>query len=331
MKKFINSADTVTADAVTAFVKNYEDRLQKLPDVNVVARRVKTQGKVGVVIGNGAGHEPACIGFVGENALDANAYGYLFAAPGPNHLLAAIHFADTGAGVVVLVSNHAGDVLNSHIAVQWAIEDGIDARYVVLYDDVLSAPKEQPLERRGTAGTYFNYRMAGAYAAQGHSIDEVVQMVERIRDDTCTVTIASLPGISPITGEPMFELADDRYQLGVGVHGESSPDTVAVAPVSEIASMMTELLVEDGEYQAGEELLVLVNGCGGTTQMELLSFCGEVRRCLESKGIEMVRPAVGSFITTQEMQGIALSFCRADKERQQLWFSRTDAPGFPRL
>lgn len=331
MKKFINSVDTVTQDTVAAFVRNYDDRLQKLDGVNVVARRQKVPGKVGVVIGNGAGHEPACIGFVGENALDANAYGYLFAAPGPNHLLAAIHAADAGAGVVVLISNHAGDVLNSRIAVQWAIEDGIDARYVILYDDVLSAPRDQPLERRGTAGTYFNYRMAGAYAAQGHTIDEVVRMVERIRDDTRTVTIASRPGISPITGEAMFDLSEGCYQLGVGVHGESSPDTVRVAPVRDIAAMMTNLLLEDGGYHAGEELLVLVNGCGGTTLMELLSFCGEVRRCLEGKKITMVRPAVGSFITTQEMQGIALAFCRADEERKQLWFSPTDAPGFPRL
>ncbi|VYU75030.1 PTS-dependent dihydroxyacetone kinase, dihydroxyacetone-binding subunit DhaK [Eubacterium limosum] len=331
MKKFINTVDSIVQDTIGSFVNIHQDTVRKLPNAHVVARKTIEKGKVGVVIGNGSGHEPACIGFVGKNALDCNAYGYLFAAPGPDTLLAAIKEADQGAGVVVLISNHAGDVLNSRIAVKWAIEDGIDARYVILYDDVLSAPKDEPLERRGTAGTYFNYRMAGAYAAEGHSIDEVVAYVEKIRDNTRTVTVASLPGISPITGKEMFSLPEDEYQLGVGVHGESSPDTVKVEPAQALAKIMTDILLEDGEYQKGDELLVLVNGCGGTTDMELLIFCGEVRKYLESKDIVMIKPAVGSFITTQEMQGIALAFCRSDETMQRLWFSETDAPGFPKL
>lgn len=331
MKKFINTVDSIVNDTVTSFVEIHKDAVKKLPNANVVARLKIESGKVGIVIGNGSGHEPACIGFVGKNALDCNAYGYLFAAPGPDTLLCAIKEADRGAGVIVLISNHAGDVLNSRIAVKWALEDGIDTRFVILYDDILSAPKDEPLERRGTAGTYFNYRMAGAYAAQGHSIDEVVKYIEKIRDQTRAVTIASVPGVSPISGKSMFELPEDRYQLGVGVHGESSPDTIPVASAQEIASRMTDMLIDDGGYRSDDRLLVLVNGCGGTTDMELLIFAGEVRKRLEQLGITMVKPAVGSFITTQEMQGIALAFCRCDATMESLWFSETDASGFPRL
>lgn len=331
MKKFINSTDTIVQDTVNSFVNNFSDRIKKLPDVNVIARKEIEAGKVGVVIGNGSGHEPACIGFVGKNALDCNAYGHLFAAPGPNHLLAAIKEADKGAGVVVLISNHAGDILNSRIAVDWAREDGIDARYVLLYDDVLSAPKDEPLERRGTAGTFFNYRMAGAYAAQGHNIDEVCEMVANIRDNTRTVTLASLPGTSPISGDPMFTIADDEYEIGIGVHGEASARVMKKVPAKEMAKELCDILIEDAEYAEGDELLVLVNGCGQTTYMELLIVCGEVRQYLESKGIKSFKPAVGSFITTQEMAGVALAFCRADETIKELWCTETDAPGFPRI
>lgn len=331
MKKFINSVDTIVSDMAEAFVMVYADRLKKLPDATVIARREIEDGKVGIVIGNGSGHEPACIGFVGKNAIDCNAYGHLFAAPGPNQILAAIKEADRGAGVVVLISNHAGDILNSRIGVEWAREDGVDARYVVLYDDVLSAPREEPLERRGTAGTFFNYRMLGAYAAKGHTIDQVCEMAEHIRDNTRTVTLASLPGISPISGEKMFEVAEDEYEIGIGVHGEASARVMKSVPASEMARELCEILIEDGEYESGDEVLVLVNGCGQTTYMELLIVCGEVCKYLGGKGISVFKPAVGSFITTQEMAGVALALCRADRDIKRLWCTDTDAPGFPRI
>lgn len=328
MKKFINSVDRIVSDTVEGFLKAHGDRLYKVQDANVIAYKQMLPEKVGIVIGNGAGHEPACIGFVGKNALDCNAYGNLFAAPGPNHILAAIKEADRGRGVVVLISNHAGDILNSRIAVDWAREDGIDARYVVLYDDVLSAPKEEPTERRGTAGTFFNYRMAGGCAAQGHDIEYVCNTVARIRDNTRTVTLASVPGTSPISGKPMFEIKDDEYELGIGVHGEASAMVIKAKDACQTAKTMCDILLEDGEYRPGEELLVLVNGCGQTTQMELYIFYNEVEKYLCSKNIRVFKPAIGSFITTQEMGGIALSFCRADEELKRLWCMPTDAPGF---
>jgi len=330
MKKFINAPETIVRDMIEAFLLVNWKRLKKIDGIQVIARKSIEPDKVGIVIGNGLGHEPACIGFVGKNAIDCNAYGHIFSAPGPKHILGAIQEADQGKGVVVLISNHAGDVLNSRIAINWAREDGIDARYVILYDDVLSAPKDQPLERRGTAGSFFNYRMAGAYAAKGHSIDEVVLMAERIRNLTRTVTVAAIPGTSPLSGEPMSQIDEDEYEIGIGVHGEASAHTLPVAPASEIASGMSQLLIQDGEYLSGDELLVLVNGCGQTTYMELLIFFGEVKKYLDSQGIRIYKPAIGSFITTQEMGGIALAFCKTDDGIKQLWDTPTDAPGFPK-
>lgn len=329
-KKFYNSTETIVEDTVSAFCSVYSDRVRKVPGESVVVRRKLNPGKVGVIIGNGSGHEPACIGFVGKNALTANAYGNIFAAAGPNTILSAIKETDTGAGVVLLISNHAGDILNAKVAESWAAEDGHRVISVPLYDDVLSAPKDKPQERRGTAGTFFSYRMVGAYAEQGHTIEEVAKKAEEIRDNTRTVMVASVPGTSPISGEPTFEIADDEYDLGIGVHGEASASSIKVCPASELAPKMCDILLEDGEYKAGEELIVLVNGCGQTTYGELMIFYGEVEKYLNSRGISVFKPAVGTFITTQEMGGISLAFTRATEEQKVLWTSDTDAPAFPR-
>lgn len=327
-KKFYNSPETIVEDLTTAYASVYSDRVVKLAGESVIRRRKLNPGKVGVIIGNGSGHEPACIGFVGKNALTANAYGNIFAAAGPNTILAAIKAVDTGAGVVLLISNHAGDILNAKVAQAWAAEDGHKVICVLLYDDVLSAPLEQKEERRGTAGTFFAYRMVGAYAELGYSAEEVAKKAEEIRDNTRTVMVSSVPGTSPISGEPTFSIVEDEYDLGIGVHGEACVYSIKVCPARELAQKMCDILLEDGEYTAGEELLVLVNGCGQTTYGELLVFYGEVEKYLRKKGINCFRPAVGSFITTQEMGGIALAFTRATPEQKQLWTSETDAPAF---
>ncbi len=328
-KKFYNSTETIVEDTVNGFVSVYSDRVRKSENDNVIVRKNLNKGKVGVIIGNGSGHEPACIGFVGKNALTANAYGNIFAAAGPGTILSAIKEADTGAGVVLLISNHAGDILNAKVGQSWAVEDGHKVISVPLYDDVLSAPKETPAERRGTAGTFFSYRMVGAYAEQGHSLEEVAAKAAEIRDNTRTVTVASTPGTSPISGEPTFEIADDQYDLGIGVHGEASVTGMKVCPARELAARMCDILLEDGEYKAGEELIVLVNGCGATTYSELMIFYGEVEKYLKSRGISTFKPAVGTYITTQEMGGISLAFTRATEEQKILWTSQTDAPAFP--
>lgn len=328
-KKFYNSTETIVEDTVNAFCSVYSDRVRKVEGENVIVRKELNQGKVGVIIGNGSGHEPACIGFVGKNALTANAYGNIFAAAGPSTILSAIKEVDTGAGVVLLISNHAGDILNGKVGESWAAEEGHKVISVPLYDDVLSAPKETPLERRGTAGTFFCYRMVGAYAEQGHSLEEVAAKAEEIRDNTRTVMVASTPGTSPISGEPTFEIADDVYDLGIGVHGEASATSMKVCPANELAAKMCDILIEDGEYKAGEELIVLVNGCGATTYGELMIFYGEVEKYLKSRCISVFKPAVGTFITTQEMGGISLAFTRATEEQKILWTSETDAPAFP--
>lgn len=328
IKKFINDCDNIVHDTVEGFVKAYGDKIKKHPTSNVVLRKELEAGKVGVVIGNGSGHEPACIGFVGKNMLTANAYGGIFAAPGPDTLYDAIEAADTGKGVCVLISNHAGDVINSKMAIDMAQDDDINCKGVILYDDIASAPKGKEKERRGTAGTLFSYKIVGSYADEGHSLEEVVKMAEKVRDNTRTLTVATVPGTSPITGYKMFEISEDEIEIGMGVHGEASAHTMKISTAKEIAEVMCEKLINDKPYVEGDEVAVLVNGCGQTTYMELLIFYNEVEKILSNKGIKVYKPAIGSFVTTQEMGGIALAFCKLDDEMKKMWAKETDAPGF---
>lgn len=327
-KKFINDPHDVTRDTVEGFLEAFSHKIEKLPTANVLIRKNLPMGQVGVIIGNGSGHEPACIGFVGENMLTANAYGEVFTAPGPDTIYEAIRASEKGKGVLVLISNHAGDVMNTRMAMDMAEEDGILCKEVLLYDDVASGPREAPWERRGTAGTLFSYKIAGSYASEGHDLSKVVEMAERVRDNTRTLTVATRPGTSPVTGTRTFEVGEEEIILGIGVHGESANTSMAMAPSREIAELMCRTLLEDMVILQGEEVAVLVNGCGQTTLMEQLIFFGDVKAILNQHGINVFRPAIGNFITTQEMGGIALSFLKLDEEMKRAWAKETDAPYF---
>lgn len=331
IQKFINEPEDIIPEMVRGYVKAYGDRIKKLPDADVIVRRKMTKGKVGVIIGNGSGHEPACIGFVGDHMLDANAYGGIFAAPSPDTILEAIRAADTGSGVCVLISNHAGDVLNSKMAVDMAEDEGIRVKGVILYDDIASAPKSDPVsERRGAIGTLFNYKMTSSYAP-GHTLDETVSFAQKVRDSTRSIAAAMSPGISPVTGEKMFELSPGEVLVGLGVHGESALFTHYNENCDRIAESMICSLVEDFNCGRGDEVALIVNGAGKTTMMELLIFYGAVERFLSKKEIKIFKPLIGSYITTQEMGGIGLAVCRVDQEMKEAWAKPTDAPYFPQL
>ena len=328
ISKFINNPDDLVKETISGYVKAYPDYLKKLPNTNVVARKHQTLGKVGVIIGNGSGHEPSCLGFVGENFLDANACGGIFAAPGPYTILEAIREANTGAGVCVLISAHAGDILNAKMAMDMAEDDGIKVKGILLYDDVASAAKGQPLsERRGSIGTLFNYKMVGSYA-EGHTLDEVVAMAEKIRDNSRSIAAAMVPGTSPVTGIPMFEAKPGVTLVGLGVHGESAMQIYENKDCREIARGMISELVEDKPYVAGDEVAVIVNSAGQTTQMELMIFYDSVESYLREKGIRIFHPLIGRYITTQEMGGIGLAVCKMDEEMKKAWLKPTNAPNF---
>ena len=331
MKKLFNNPDTIVEDMLDGYAAAYSDYVKRGENPRVVTRAApKAAGKVGVVIGNGCGHEPVAMGWVGPGMLDANAVGDIFAAPPADLILDAIRAADTGAGVLLLISRHAGDVINGEMAVELARTEDLAVEPLLMYDDISSAPRGQEQDRRGAAGTTFIYKIVGAAAEEGASLAELKTLGERVRDNTRTLAAAVAPGISPITGKPMFTLPEDEVYLGMGVHGEPGLKSVNLTTAKDIvAEMMTEILA-DLPFEKNDEVLVFVNGMGSTTLMELLIVYRELEAVLGSRDITAYKPLVGEYITTQEMAGFSISLCRADNELKRLWDAPVAVPFFHR-
>lgn len=330
MKKLINSAATLVDDMLEGYAAAYGDLVRLDANPRVVLRAEPKVGGVGLVIGNGSGHEPIAMGWVGRGMLDANAVGDVFTAPGPELIVEALRAANPGGGCLLLISNHAGDVMNGELAVELATEEGLEVAALVMYDDISSAPKGRESERRGAPGTTFIYKILGARAEEGASLAELLALGQSVRDATRTLSVALAPGISPITGEPMFALGPDEIFIGMGVHGEAGFSKRQVAPASEVVRVMAEAILEDLPFAAGDEVLAFVNGSGGTTLGELLVVYRELARALEAHGIAAHRPLVGSYITTQEMGGMSISLCRATEEFKRLWDAPARVPFFHR-
>ena len=332
MKKLINRPERIVDELIDGYVAAHGDRVRRSErHPRVVTRSTaKATGKVGLTIGNGSGHEPIAVGWVGEGMLDANALGEVFAAPPPDLILEAIRTADRGAGVLLLISQHAGDIMNGEMAVELARAEGIEVEALPMYDDIASAPRGSEHERRGAPGTTFIYKVVGARAEEAADLAELLALGERVRDATRTLAAAIAPGISPLTGRPMFELPDDEIFLGMGVHGEPGFRRMPVLAADEIVAAMMAGIVDDLPFERGDEVLAFVNGAGGTTLMELLIVYRAVAHELERRGIAAHRPLIGEFVTTQEMAGFSISLCRADADIKRLWDAPTSVPFFHR-
>ncbi len=322
-KKLINQPDNILSEMLQGFASAYSDIVRLTDNGLIVRRKPKEQGKVGLVIGNGSGHEPAMIGLVGEGLFDVNIPGEIFAAPGPERIVDGIRAADRGAGVLICVSHHAGDLLNAEMALELCQAQGIqDVDMVVLYDDVSSAPKGREPERRGTAGLFFVWKMLGAYAETPATLADCKAVAEKIRDNTRTLTMALSPCAHPITGQEMFELPGDEIEIGMGVHGEAGMGRQKFVSADETIDLMLPKVVDDLPFRTNDEVLVLLNNSGSMTLMELFILYRRVAERLEQAGIRVYKSWIGPYATTQETAGFALSLCRVDEQLKRLW----DAP-----
>ncbi len=327
MKKIINDRATIVDDMIDGYVAGHGDRVARAANPRVVIRaQPKADGKVGLVIGNGSGHEPIAMGWIGEGLLDANAVGDIFAAPPPDLILDGIKAADRGAGIILLISQHAGDVMSGEAAIELAEDEGISARALLMYDDISSAPKGEESERRGAPGTTFIYKIVGAAAEEGGDLDALMTLGAHVRDNTRTLAAAVAPGISPLTGEPMFTLPPDEIYLGMGVHGEPGLARRRVEPARDLIEAMMTAIVDDLPFQEGDEVIPLVNGSGGTTLMELLIIYREVAADLSRRRMRAFKPLIAELVTTQESAGFSISLLRADEEMKRLWLAPGAAP-----
>ncbi|MCY4063819.1 MAG: dihydroxyacetone kinase subunit DhaK [Chloroflexi bacterium] len=321
--KLINEPDRIVNEMLDGFCAAYSDIVRREGDRLVARAQPKAPGKVGLVMGGGSGHEPAMLGWVGQGLLDVNIVGEVFTAPGPERILDGIRAADRGAGVLLCVSHHEGDRLNAEIALEFGEAEGIEnVDMVILYDDISSAPKGRESERRGTAGLFFVWKMLGAFCEGDVTLAAAKALAEKVRDNTRSLAMSLSSCASPVTGEVMFEMAPGEMEIGMGLHGEIGQGRRKALSADETIDLMLPPILDDLPYQAGDEVLVLLNNSGGMTLMELFILYRRAAARLRQAGIGVYKSWIGPYATTLETAGFALSLCRVDGQLKTLW----DAP-----
>jgi phosphoenolpyruvate---glycerone phosphotransferase subunit DhaK len=299
----------------------------RLAGSNIVARaKSKLKGKVSIVTLGGSGHEPGLSGFVGEGMLDYSVAGEVFAAPGAPRCLEAIQMAEGGAGVLLIVLNHAGDVLSARITMDLARKANLNVKMVLTHEDIAGGPN--PDDRRGLVGFLPVYKVAGAAAEEGQPLDACVAIAERMERNLRTLAVAVRGATHPSTGKPIAELGEDEMEIGMGQHGEAGTGRMKLKTADETCDIMLNLLLKDLAVKSGEELLVIVNGSGATTHMEQFIVFRRVYQILGTRGIKIVRSTAGEYITTQEQAGFQLMIARMDPELLRLWDLPCDTPYF---
>ena len=335
MKKLINSVDSVVTDALRGMATAHPHELDVDLDQHIVyRRRRKEAGKVAIISGGGSGHEPLHGGFVGTGMLDAACAGEIFTSPVPDQVVAATTAVDRGAGVLHIVKNYTGDVMNFEMAAEIVdAESGIQVASVVTNDDVAVEDSLYTAGRRGVGVTVMVEKIAGAAAEQGRPLDEVAGIAARVNAAGRSMGMALTSCTVPANGKPSFDLPDDEMEIGIGIHGEPGRHRERVAPAAEIAErLVTPVLAELTELKstdagADEGVIAMVNGMGATPLLELYLMYGEISRLLQSAGITVARNLVGNYITSLDMAGCSLTLVRADAELLRLWDAPVSTPG----
>ena len=325
MKKFINDVALVEEQMIQGMVKAYPQYLRKLDCGNVVVRAHKKEGQVALISGGGSGHEPAHGGFVGTGMLDAAVAGAVFTSPTPDQIYEGIKAIATDAGVLMVVKNYTGDVMNFEMAAEMAEMEGITVRHVVTNDDVAVKDSLYTVGRRGVAGTIFVHKIAGALAEEGGTLDEVQAVAQKVIDNVRTMGAAIEPCTVPAAGKPGFELSDNEMEVGIGIHGEPGTHRESMKTADEITDMLLEQILGDIDYN-GSEVAVMINGAGATPLMELFIINNHVSDVLAEKGIKVYKTMVGEYMTSIEMQGFSISLLRLDEELKRLLDAPADTP-----
>lgn len=329
MKKILNQRETIIADMLKGFVKVEKDHIAvSKENERVLYRKEKQEGKVGIVIGGGSGHEPLFFGLLGKNLADAVAVGNVFAAPTPQTILAAIHEANQGEGVICLFGNYAGDVLNFDLAKEMADTEGIAVVNLAISDDIASAPKEYQVDRRGIAGDLFVIKEVAAAAAKGYSLEGCQRIAQECNQRTYSIGVGIKSGTNPVNGKPSFILNDDEIEYGLGIHGEPGIEKMPIVSAKELIKKMYLALDQEIKAYAEKEVIVCVNGLGSTTLMELYIITNELIDLLENKGFLVMDTVVGNFCTTQEMAGFSLTVQILTEELKELYQMEATSPHY---
>ena len=294
----------------------------------IVRQDAPIKGKVAIATGGGSGHLPVFMGYVGKGLADGACIGNVFSSPSAGQMKRVTKAIDGGAGVLYLYGRYQGDMMNFNSAAEESIKNGIRVESVIVSDDVASAPPERHSERRGVAGIFFAYKIAGAMANEMASLDEVKRVTQKAVDNTRSLGIALGPCTIPLVGKPNFEISDDEMEIGMGIHGEQGVERVKMRTADEIAATLVDRVVNDMPFVAGDEVAVLVNSLGATPLEELYVLYRKIDELLREKGLVLHRPYVGRYACSMEMQGMSLSLMKLDDELKRLLDAPADSPFF---
>jgi len=323
VKKLINKPEDVVTEALHGIAAAHADLLRVQYDPNVIVRAdAPVQGKVGLVSGGGSGHEPMHGGFVGLGMLDAACPGEVFTSPTPDQMLDATKAVNGGAGVLHIVKNYTGDVMNFEMAAELGGGEGIEVEAVVIDDDVAVQDSLYTAGRRGVGATVLAEKICGAAAEEGRNLADVAELCRKVNTNARSMGMALTSCIVPAAGKPTFELGDDEMEIGIGIHGEPGRERVKLAPSAEIVERLAVPIVEDLPFEQGDQVLAFVNGMGGTPLIELYVVYNDLNRFLGERGITIGRNLIGSYITSLEMAGCSITLLKLDDELTRLW----DAP-----
>lgn len=327
MKKLLNKVDDIVVESLAGLAAAHPGLVKLHPSVKAVLRADAPSKKVAVVSGGGSGHEPLHGGYVGYGMLDAACPGEVFTSPTPDQMYEAAKAADGGKGVLFIVKNYTGDVMNFQMAADLLAADGIPVAQVIVDDDVAVQDSLYTAGRRGVGGTVLIEKIVGAKAEAGASLEEVKALCEKVNSQVRSMGMALTSCAVPAAGKPTFELGEDEMEIGIGIHGEPGRQRMKLKPAKEIVEMMAGAIVEDLPFKAGDEVVAFVNGMGGTPQMELFLVYNDLANFLKEKGVVVARSLVGNYITSLEMQGFSITLLKLDEEMKALWDAPVETAG----
>lgn len=328
MKKLINDPQNVPREFLAGLARAHADVLRVcLEPVYVVRADAPVSGKAAIVSGGGSGHEPLHAGFVGRGMLDAACPGQVFTSPTPDQIEAATRAVNGGAGILHIVKNYTGDIMNFEMAAELCQADGIEVRAVVINDDVAVEDSLYTAGRRGVGTTVLAEKLCGAAAQRGYDLARVEALCRQVNRNGRSLGMALTSCTVPAAGKPTFQLGEDEMEMGIGIHGEPGRERLPLVPAKELTAQMAETILADLPFRRGDDVIAMVNGMGGTPLMELYLIYGELEEILQGYGIRVARRLVGNYITSLEMAGCSITLLKADAELLALWDDPVLTPG----
>tara|TARA_B100001123_G_scaffold252825_1_gene282135 strand:+ start:2079 stop:3074 length:996 start_codon:yes stop_codon:yes gene_type:complete len=327
MKKLINNPSDFVEESIEGLVKSHPEVYAFTEDnKRVITRATKASNKVGIVTGGGSGHLPIFTGYVGKGFLDSCAIGSVFASPSVEQIVSAIKNADNGNGVLCVIGNYGGDVMNFEMACEMVEVEGIKTRKVIVADDIASASEEEKSKRRGIAGMIFVFKTAGAIAETGASLDDVFKLASEVNNNIRTLGVALSPCILPEAGKPTFEISDDEIEIGMGIHGEPGIKREKLKPVNDLVDDLYKRIIKDSKLNANDNIAIMINSLGATPLEELYIISKRVNENLSNSKINNLKSYVGRYATSMEMAGMSITTLKLNESIKKYLFANSECP-----